>query len=166
MRPYVLLFLLVFSLCRTTVHANDTVQVVADTMSVTGVDVINVAKKYMGLPYRYGMMNPKRGFDCSGLVHYVFKQLNITLTRNSRAQYQEGEKVETRKELRTGDLVFFTGVRSKTTVGHVGIVTEVNPETGEFWFIHAGRKGVCINSSSDGHYNRRYVGARRILVSI
>lgn len=130
---------------------------------VSGEEVVNEARKYMGLPYRWGMMNPKKGFDCSGLVHYVFKQLNITLTRNSRAQYQEGEEVASRKELRVGDLVFFTGVNSKTSIGHVGIVTDVNTDTGEFKFIHAGRYGVRINSSSDGHYNRRYVGARRIL---
>ena len=59
--------------------------------------------------------------------------------------------------------MFFTGTRSKKTIGHVGIVTEVDADTGEFEFIHAGRGGICINSSSDGYYDRRYVGACRVL---
>ena len=108
-------------------------------------------------------MNPKRGFDCSGVTTYVFKSLNICLTRSSRSQFREGVKIDDRRDLQQGDLVFFTGTRSKKTIGHVGIVTDVDEETGEFEFIHAGRKGICINSSSDGYYDRRYVGARRVL---
>lgn len=137
--------------------------IMSDTLRVTGEDVIKEAQEYVGVPYKYGMINPKRGFDCSGLVYYVFKQLNITLPRSSRAQYHEGEKVTDRKALRIGDLVFFTDVRSKSVIGHVGIVAKASAETGEFWFVHAGRQGVCFNSSEDAHYNRRYVGACRVL---
>ena len=131
--------------------------------SVTGQDVVEKAKEFIGVPYRYGQMNPKRGFDCSGFTTYVFKSLNICLTRSSRSQFREGVKIDDRRDLQQGDLVFFTGTRSKKTIGHVGIVTDVDEETGEFEFIHAGRKGICINSSSDGYYDRRYVGARRVL---
>lgn len=165
MKRVVLLLVIVFGWCQQRALATDTLQVSVDSVAVTVTadDIINIAKKYIGLPYRYGAMSPKYGFDCSGLVHYVFKQQNIILTRNSRSQYREGTDVPVRQELQKGDLVFFTGVHSKTTIGHVGIVIEANAETGEFLFIHAGRGGVRINSSSDGHYNRRYVGARRIL---
>lgn len=131
--------------------------------SVTGRDIIEKAKEFIGVPYRYGQMNPKRGFDCSGFTSYVFRSLDIDLTRTSRSQFAEGTEVGDRRELQEGDLVFFTGTRSKTTIGHVGIVTEVDSETGAFKFIHAGRQGICITSSSSGAYNRRYVGARRIL---
>ena len=131
--------------------------------SVTGQDVVEKAKEFIGVPYRYGQMNPKRGCDCSGFTTYVFKSLNICLTRSSRSQFREGVKIDDRRDLQQGDLVFFTGTRSKKTIGHVGIVTDVDEETGEFEFIHAGRKGICINSSSDGYYDRRYVGARRVL---
>ena len=121
------------------------------------------SQEFIGVPYRYGQMNPKRGFDCSGFTTYVFKSLDICLTRSSRSQFREGVKIDDRRDLQQGDLVFFTGTRSKKTIGHVGIVTDVDEETGEFEFIHAGRKGICINSSSDGYYDRRYVGACRVL---
>ncbi len=109
-------------------------------------------------------MNPKKGFDCSGFTTYVYKSLDIQLTRTSRSQIKDGVRIEDRRDLQAGDLVFFTGTRSKKTIGHVGIVTEVDEHTGEFEFIHAGRGGICINSSSDGYYDRRYVGACRVLV--
>ena len=132
--------------------------------SVTGHDIVEKAKEFLGVPYRYGCMNPKKGFDCSGFTTYVYKSLDIQLTRTSRSQIKDGVRIEDRRDLQAGDLVFFTGTRSKKTVGHVGIVTEVDEHTGEFEFIHAGRGGICINSSSDGYYDRRYVGACRVLV--
>ena len=88
--------------------------------SVTGQDVVEKAKEFIGVPYRYGQMNPKRGFDCSGFTTYVFKSLNICLTRSSRSQFREGVKIDDRRDLQQGDLVFFTGTRSKKTIGHVG----------------------------------------------
>lgn len=132
--------------------------------SVTGHDIVEKAKEFLGVPYRYGCMNPKKGFDCSGFTTYVYKSLDIQLTRTSRSQIKDGVRIEDRRDLQAGDLVFFTGTRSKKTIGHVGIVTEVDEHTGEFEFIHAGRGGICINSSSDGYYDRRYVGACRVLV--
>lgn len=141
-----------------------TVSAEAVNDSVTGEDVVEKAKEYIGVPYRYGQMNPKRGFDCSGFTTYVFKSLNIQLTRTSRSQFLEGVKIDDRRDLQQGDLVFFTGTRSRRTVGHVGIVTAVDEATGEFEFIHAGREGICITSSSEGYYDRRYMGARRVLV--
>ena len=140
---------------------------VADSVladSVTGHDIVEKAKEFLGVPYRYGCMNPKKGFDCSGFTTYVYKSLDIQLTRTSRSQIKDGVRIEDRRDLQAGDLVFFTGTRSKKTIGHVGIVTEVDEHTGEFEFIHAGRGGICINSSSDGYYDRRYVGACRVLV--
>ena len=142
-------------------------QSVADSVavedSVTGRDIVEKAKECLGVPYRYGCMNPKTGFDCSGFTTYVYKSLDIQLTRSSRTQIKDGVRISDRRDLQEGDLVFFTGTRSKKTIGHVGIVTEVDADTGEFEFIHAGRGGICINSSSDGYYDRRYVGACRVL---
>ena len=145
------------------VSAQSLADSVAVEDSVTGHDIVEKAKEFLGVPYRYGSMNPKRGFDCSGFTSYVFKSLDIDLTRSSRTQIKDGVRIRDRRELQAGDLVFFTGTRSKKTIGHVGIVTEVDADTGEFEFIHAGRGGICINSSSDGYYDRRYVGACRVL---
>lgn len=130
---------------------------------LTGNDVVEKAKEFLGIPYRSGQMNPERGFDCSGFTTYVYKTLNIALTRTSRSQYNEGEKISDRRKLKKGDLVFFKGSRSSRTIGHVGIVSEVDEEKGTFKFIHAGRRGICITSSTDPYYSKRYVGARRVL---
>ena len=137
-----------------------------DSTSVTGHDIVKVAMKYIGVPYRSGRMNPKVGFDCSGFTTYVFKKENIQLTRSSRSQFTEGVEVSSCTDLQKGDLVFFGGSRSSSTsIGHVGIVTDVNPSTGTFSFIHASRTGIRISSSDEPYYAKRYVGARRILLS-
>ena len=138
----------------------------ADSTSVTGHDIVKVAMKYIGVPYRSGRMNSKVGFDCSGFTTYVFKKENIQLTRSSRSQFTEGVEVSSCTDLQKGDLVFFGGSRSSSTsIGHVGIVTDVNPSTGTFSFIHASRTGIRISSSDEPYYAKRYVGARRILLS-
>lgn len=81
----------------------------ADSTSVTGHDIVKVAMKYIGVPYRSGRMNPKVGFDCSGFTTYVFKKENIQLTRSSRSQFTEGVEVSSCTDLQKGDLVFFGG---------------------------------------------------------
>ena len=118
----------------------------ADSTSVTGHDIVKVAMKYIGVPYRSGRMNPKVG--------------------SSRSQFTEGVEVSSCTDLQKGDLVFFGGSRSSSTsIEHVGIVTDVNPSTGTFSFIHASRTGIRISSSDEPYYAKRYVGARRILLS-
>lgn len=147
----------------TIVHAVSAHTAPTDSTSVTGKDIVRRAMKYIGVPYRSGRMNPKTGFDCSGFTTYVFRKENISLTRSSRSQFREGSKIDDRKELRKGDLVFFCGSRVGSAIGHVGIVTQVDHETGAFSFIHASRTGVRISSSDEAYYQKRYVGACRVL---
>lgn len=124
-------------------------------------ELIASAKRYIGVPYRRGQSSPN-GFDCSGFTSYVYKKLGIQLTRTSRSQYTEGRPVADVTQLRKGDLVFF-GAR-RASVGHVGIVTDVNPDSRSFKFIHASTsQGIRVSSSNEAYYSRRYVGARRIL---
>lgn len=123
-------------------------------------DLLKEANRHIGKPYRHGMKGPN-AFDCSGFSSYVYKQFGYSISPASRAQYLEGEKVE-RKNLRKGDLVFFTSRSSGRNVGHVGIVVSANNETGDFKFIHASIRGVKISDCS-GYYANRYVGARRII---
>lgn len=123
-------------------------------------DLLTEANRHIGKPYRHGMKGPN-AFDCSGFTSYVYKQFGYKISPASRIQYTDGEKVD-RKNLRKGDLVFFTSRRSGKNVGHVGIVVSANNETGEFKFIHASVKGVKI-SECEGYYANRYVGARRII---
>lgn len=123
-------------------------------------DLLSEAKSHIGKKYRHGAKGPS-AFDCSGFSSYVYKQFGYSLSPSSRTQYTQGKPVD-RKDLRKGDLVFFTSRNSGKNVGHVGIVWEVNSETGDFKFIHASIKGVKI-SSFEGYYVSRYIGAKRII---
>lgn len=123
-------------------------------------DLLKEASTHIGKRYVLGSKGPNT-FDCSGFAGYVYKQFGMTLGASSRDQYKIGKNVE-RKDLRKGDLVFFTSRSSGKNVGHVGIVWEVNKETGDFKFIHASIRGVVISDFA-GYYVKRYVGARRVI---
>ena len=116
--------------------------------------IIATAKKYLGVPYKWGGTSPS-GFDCSGFTQYVFKAHGITLPRTVASQYALGTKV-TKAELIPGDLVFFYA-RNKDVIGHVGIYI------GDNQFIHASSKGIAITSLSSTYYINHYYGCRRIL---
>lgn len=126
--------------------------------------LLATAYKYMGVRYRSGMSGPN-GFDCSGFTRFVYRQHDIQLTHSSRAQYNEGERINDIAQLQKGDLVFFGGSRGGAqSIGHVGIVTEVDPATRSFKFIHASTSsGIKVDSSRDPYYTRRYVGACRVI---
>jgi cell wall-associated NlpC family hydrolase len=111
--------------------------------------VVGIAMQYLGTPYVWGGASPG-GFDCSGLVMYVFAQVGISLPHSSYAQYGMGSPVA-RSDLQPGDLVFFDGL------GHVGIYV------GGGSFIHAPHTGDVVKISSlSGWYASTYVGARRL----
>ena len=87
------------------------------------------------------------------------------MPRTSRMQYSEGEKVS-RKDVRPGDLLFFSSPRSgKGKVGHVAMVVDVNERDNSLTFIHASSsKGVSYQKFPDGgYYSRHYIGAKRII---
>lgn len=128
-------------------------------------DIVTMAKDYIGCRYGSGKMGPDR-FDCSGFTSYIFKQHGIQLGRSSVDQFLMGTPIEEQRHLRPGDLVFWTGSNSRRKeVGHVGIVVSVDIETGNFSFIHAARTGVQIDQSEADYYVRRYRGARRIITN-
>lgn len=129
--------------------------------NAAGETIVRTALQYLGARYRSGHSGPT-SFDCSGFTSYVYRQEDINITRSSRSQYTQGTSVK-KSELRKGDLVFFGGSRSTRTVGHVGIVTDVDPANNRFKFVHASRSGVKVDDSNSAYYSRRYIGARRIL---
>lgn len=125
-------------------------------------DLITEARTHMGKRYRSGGKGPN-AFDCSGFSSYVFRQFGYSLGASSGDQYNQGEKVDI-KDLRIGDLVFFTGRNRRSgRVGHVGIVVSADNEKGTFKFIHASTsQGIKIDSNT-GYYDGRYLGARRVI---
>lgn len=124
-------------------------------------DLLKEARSHMGKRYRRGAKGPS-AFDCSGFSSYVYRQFGYDLNASSQAQHTQGEAIST-KELREGDLVFFTGRNRRRGVGHVGIVVSADNEKGTFTFIHASTsRGIRIDTNS-GYYSSRYIGARRII---
>ena len=118
--------------------------------------VVKTARSQLGKKYVWGGESPRTGFDCSGLVWWVFRQHGIYLPRISWRQYHAGRTV--RRHLVPGDLVFF---RSSLGRGryHVGIFA------GASSFIHAPQTGsfVRIESISTSKWRGRFVGARRVI---
>ena len=110
---------------------------------------VALARAELGVPYVWGGESPS-GFDCSGLVQYVYGRLGVALPRVAADQYGAGRHVS-RSDLRPGDLVFFDGL------GHVGIYI------GGGRFIHAPHTGTVVQISSlTGWYADMYVGATRV----
>ena len=98
-----------------------------------GAAAVAIASRYFGVPYRYGGSSP-RGFDCSGLVLYVYNQLGVHLPRTAQAQYGATRRVS-RSQARPGDLVFFF---------NGGRITHVAIYAGGNMMIAAPRTGTVV----------------------
>jgi cell wall-associated NlpC family hydrolase len=111
-------------------------------------EAATIALRYLGTRYVWGGASPA-GFDCSGLVMYVYAQLGISLPHYAAAQYQYGAPVAA-DQLQPGDLVFFDGLN------HVGIYI------GGGQMVHAPHTGDVVKISPLSEFGAGYVGARRI----
>ena len=127
-----------------------------------GESVVRTALQYLGARYSRGSSGPNV-FDCSGFTRFVYGQENVSILRSSRSQFTQGTPIARIADLKKGDLVFFGGRGNSRSVGHVGIVTEVDPDGQNFSFVHASNSGVKISGSNEAYYSRRYIGARRIV---
>jgi cell wall-associated NlpC family hydrolase len=121
-----------------------------------GAVIAREAREQIGMPYRYGGDDPRRGFDCSGLVAYVHAQEGIAVPRTAAAQYAAARKVD-REELQAGDLVFFRLVPGSREVTHVGVYT------GQGRFVHAPQSGRNVGEASldEPFFRERFAGSGR-----
>lgn len=128
---------------------------VPSVAEITGSQILNEAKKYLGVRYVSGGASPS-GFDCSGLVYYVLKQLGYSPYRTPADQYKHGTYVA-KSELKAGDIVFFAGTGA-SGISHVGIYA------GNGQFLHApnSRSTVSYSDLTSGYWANHYYGARRI----
>ncbi len=119
-------------------------------------DVLLRALGLVGTPYRYGGNTPEGGFDCSGLVGFVFRDAaGLQLPRTTSGLMELRARHVDRDELQPGDLVLFTPAGG----GHVGIYV------GEGRFVHAPRSGgtVRMDRLDTAYWAAAYAGARRVL---
>ena len=112
---------------------------------------VETAKQYLGVPYVWGGTTPS-GFDCSGLVQYVYGQIGVNISRTTYTQVNEGRYVS-RDELLAGDLVFFG---DSSSPHHVGMYI------GDGLMIHAPQTGDVVKIA-DLSARSDYATARRIV---
>jgi len=116
--------------------------------------VVKIAESMLGVPYKWGGNTP-RGFDCSGLVHYVYKKAGILVPRTSAVLMRDAIPIKLH-ELGPGDLVFFR--LPEKGISHVGIYV------GDGQFVHAPSTGKVVSNSrlDNPYWRKRFILGGRV----
>lgn len=124
------------------------------TRTAQAMQIVRLSEAELGIPYAYGGDTP-RGFDCSGLVYYVYRRVGLKVPRDANAQRDASRPVP-RHDLRPGDLVFFE------ILGHVQL--HVGIYVGDGRFIHAPQTGqfVAYGRLDNPYWQTRFVGGGRL----
>ncbi len=127
----------------------------------TAEEVLFTALGLVGTPYRYGGNTPEGGFDCSGLINYVYRgAAGVALPRTTREMKAMRGTTVRREALKAGDLLFFATSGGRR-VSHAAIYV------GEGRFVHAPSTGgtVRLDSLSNSYWQKNYLSAKRVLDS-
>lgn len=117
--------------------------------------LLELARDQLGTPYVYGGSRPG-GFDCSGLMCYLYGRHGISLQRRASLQLADGIIVP-KEGMQVGDLVFFKEPWDSTPASHVGIYAGNNQ------IIHAGSNGIVYADLSQSYFYDYFLCARRIV---
>lgn len=134
------------------------------TKEMEQTELIEFAQSLKGIRYKYASSNPKKGFDCSGFVQYVFNHFKVAVPRSSVDFTSIGKSVDL-KSAKPSDLILFTGTDSKRrVVGHVGIITHARTSD-SIVFIHAssGKAYSVTETTLNPHYRKRFMKVVRVL---
>jgi len=125
----------------------------------TGPGPVEIARRYLGVPYVFGGSNPATGLDCSGLVQLVFHQLGRALPRTAQGQYEATARVA-RAQLQPGDLVFF----ARTYADPLDWITHVGIYIGDGLQINAPTEGqvVSIQPVFSGFWGDHFASGGRV----
>lgn len=119
--------------------------------------IVSRAHELIGTPYRWGGTSVSKGFDCSGLLVYLFRsEAGIHIPRTTSSMLSSSSKTVAREHLRSGDVIFFKH-NGRQRMKHAGVYIGGNR------FIHAPRTGkhVRIDSLSNTYWNKSYYAAKR-----
>lgn len=118
--------------------------------------VVKTAYTQIGKNYRLGGSSPNRGFDCSGLIWWAYKQNGINVPRITSDQAKIGKSIP-RKQLRSGDIMVF-----RTASGPRGLHTGLY--AGSRSFIHSPRAGkkVCMECIDNSYWKKNLISIRRV----
>lgn len=180
MKILLCLYIIIFSACEQPAQKKqdferaDTMQTQTKVVSTVGEyrqietgntspeDLIAFSKTLIGVPYKYGSVDPAEGFDCSGFITFVFNHFDIAVPRSS-IDFTNVEREIDIEKAKPGDIILFTGTDSTIReVGHMGIITSAS--NGDIQFIHSSSgkaNGVTITPLNT-YYRGRFVKVIRV----
>ncbi|MDR0813327.1 MAG: SH3 domain-containing protein [Oscillospiraceae bacterium] len=142
----------------TTAVSDSTTTTASAERVALGKEIANYALQFVGYKYVYGAESPSAGFDCSGLMYYVYRQFGFKLNRTANNQWAQGNtRVVGWDEVIPGDLVFISAYGNQT-ITHVGMYV------GNKLMVHASNPtaGVVVSTLDQGYYTNRIVGFKRV----
>ena len=112
----------------------------SENTSSTAQKVINQARQFLGGKYSWGGSSPNSGFDCSGLIKYVFNSVGIDLPRTATQQGKVGQEINL-QQAQPGDIIWF-GSKNSPSGQHIGLISRI--DNGQIYIIDAAGKKLGI----------------------